>query len=248
MTARASPHTRERKRERRSWPILLVAVTLWLFTGCVSHIKPYSPKRRPVPQGPWSAAVEEPEPTGSVWAAGATGNFLFTDRRAFQVGDVLTIRIVEQAKALRSAGTELDRESEISAGAEALFGFLAALQQVNPNFDRSKMIGAKFSNSFKGEGKTLRNDMLEATVTAVVREVLPNDNLYVEGQRTILVNQEEHHLYVSGVVRPEDVERDNSVLSSRLAEAQVEFTGRGALTDRTEPGWLTRILDWIWPF
>ena len=131
---------------------------------------------------------------------------------------------------------------------KALFGFLKALQQANPNYDRSSMIGLSLDNDFKSKGQTVRNDKLEATVTAVVRKVLPNGNLFVEGRKAILVNDEEHHLYVSGVARPEDVQRDNTVLSSRLAEVQVEFTGRGLLTDRTKPGWFTRLLDWIWPF
>jgi len=228
---------------------LLLSLALSVpLNGCVGHIMPYSPKERPLPKGPWDRYSSSNEQEPSLWLPAGTGNYLFTDRRAFVEGDILTIRIVEEAKALRSTGTELEKKSDISAGASAFFGFLKALQQANPNYDQSKMIGLGMDNSFKGKGQTVRNDKLEATVTAVVRKILPNGNLFVEGQKAILVNEEEQHLYVSGLVRPEDVQRDNTVLSSRLADVQVEFTGRGLLTDRTKPGWFTRLLDWIWPF
>ena len=79
-------------------------------------------------------------------------------------------------------------------------------------------------------------------------KVLPNGNLFVEGHRAILVNSEEHHFYISGVVRPIDIDQQNSVKSSVVADAQIEFTGRGDLSDNQKQGWLSRYLGWIWPF
>ena len=83
---------------------------------------------------------------------------------------------------------------------------------------------------------------------AVVRKVLPNGNLFVEGHRVILVNAEEQHFYISGVVRPIDIDQENSVKSSMVADAEIEFVGRGVLTDNQKQGWLSRFLGWIWPF
>ena len=102
-------------------------------------------------------------------------------------------------------------------------------------------------NSFKGEGRTTRNDRFEATVPAMVRQVLPGGQLFVEGHRVVLVNSEEHHFYFSGVIRPEDIDGTGSVPSSRMADAQIEFVGRGNLTTGTSQGWLSRFLDFIWP-
>ncbi|HEY5284846.1 MAG TPA: flagellar basal body L-ring protein FlgH, partial [Polyangia bacterium] len=93
-----------------------------------------------------------------------------------------------------------------------------------------------------------RSESFTATVPAVVMKVLSNGNLFVEGHRAILVNSEEHHFYISGVVRPIDIDQLNSVKSSVVADAQIEFVGRGELTDNQKQGWLSRYLGWMWPF
>ena len=96
-------------------------------------------------------------------------------------------------------------------------------------------------------GATANRD-LEATVPALVREVLPSGNLFIEGHRVVLVNNEEHHFYISGLVRPVDIKGDNSVFSSLIADAEIEFTGRGVITDRQQPPWLQKGLDLGRPF
>ena len=82
----------------------------------------------------------------------------------------------------------------------------------------------------------------------VLGKVLGNGALYVEGHRVVLVNKEEQHFYISGVVRPEDIDTANVVRSSRIADAQIEITGRGAVSEKNSPGWLSRVLDYVWPF
>ena len=89
---------------------------------------------------------------------------------------------------------------------------------------------------------------LTATVPAIVRKVLPNGNLFIEGHRVVLVNSEEQHFYISGVVRPIDIAQDNSVRSSYVADAEIEFTGRGVLSDNQKPGFFTRLWNFISPF
>jgi flagellar L-ring protein FlgH len=85
-------------------------------------------------------------------------------------------------------------------------------------------------------------------VPALVRKVLPNGNLFVEGHRVVLVNNEEQHFYISGVVRPIDIDQENSVKSSMIADAEIEFVGSGDLTDNQKQGWLSRYFGWIWPW
>ena len=82
----------------------------------------------------------------------------------------------------------------------------------------------------------------------MVRQVLPNGALFIEGHRVVLVNNEEHHFYISGVIRPEDIDGLGQIQSSRIADAQIEFTGRGALSTATKRGWLASLLDIIWAF
>ena len=93
-----------------------------------------------------------------------------------------------------------------------------------------------------------RTERLVATVPAVVKKVLPNGNLFIEGHRVVLVNSEEQHFYVSGVIRPIDIDGDNSVKSSLVADAEIEFTGRGVMTENQQKGWMQKYLGWIWPF
>ena len=108
-------------------------------------------------------------------------------------------------------------------------------------------IGGSSAGSFQGQGSTDRSESFKATVPAVVTKVLSNGNLFVEGHRAILVNSEEHHFYISGVVRPIDIDQQNSMKSSVVADAQIEFIGRGDLSDNQKQGWLSRYLGWMWP-
>jgi flagellar L-ring protein FlgH len=105
----------------------------------------------------------------------------------------------------------------------------------------------KAGNNFTGDGHTGRTEKLTATVPAVVKKVLSNGNLFIEGHRVVLVNNEEQHFYISGVVRPIDIAQDNSVRSSYVADAEIEFTGRGVLTDNQKPGFFTRLWNWLSP-
>jgi len=109
-------------------------------------------------------------------------------------------------------------------------------------------LGGSSTSHFKGDGQSGRTEFLTATVPAMVRKVLPNGNLFVEGHRVILVNAEEQHFYISGVVRPIDIDQENSVKSAMVADAEIEFVGNGVLTDNQHQGWFQRYFGWIWPF
>jgi len=224
--------------------ILLALGALTLGPACVHHTRPYVPKRRayelPVPMGEATTAR-----TGSLWVDDGPAAFWSSDLRAARPNDVLTVEIDEYSMATENAGTELKHEAEVGANVAALAGLMKALRgadAVNP------LVKASTKNDFKGEGRTTRAGRVLATVPAMVRRVLPNGHLFVEGERVLVVNQEEQHFYISGVVRPQDLDSDNRVKSSRLADAQIEMTGRGVLTEGTGPGWLMRVLGWIWPF
>jgi len=104
------------------------------------------------------------------------------------------------------------------------------------------------SFDFAGAGKTQRAGTLNATIGVKVKQELPNGDLFVEGTKVVMINYEEQHLYISGVIRPPDIAPDNSVDSSLIADARVEFTGRGDIDDQVERGWLTKILDAVNPF
>jgi flagellar L-ring protein precursor FlgH len=150
------------------------------------------------------------------------------------------------ADARRSAETNLKRESDIQLALQAFLRVAGNYTRATPQLDGEA--SAKSGLDFGADGRTARTERLTATVPAIVRKVLPNGNLFIEGHRVVLVNSEEQHFYISGVVRPIDIAQDNSVRSSYVADAEIEFTGRGVLSDNQKPGLLTRFFNWIWPF
>jgi flagellar L-ring protein precursor FlgH len=233
---------------------LLVIVGVGVVAGLLasscgtSHIAAYKPKRREYAPDVPTAKMDDPISEGSLWNPGRPASMLFTDARALRVNDLVVIKVEEVADARRSADTDLSRESTSSAQVTAFLGLLSKLKKIDGSIDPNLSIGGTSKSDFKGEGKTARTEYLTATVPAMVRKVLPNGNLFVEGHRVILVNSEEQHFYISGVVRPIDIDQENSVKSSMVADAEIEFVGRGVLTDNQHQGFFSRYLGWIWPF
>ncbi len=217
-----------------------------LIAACAPlHVAPYKPKKRDYDAG-LASAPQAAATTGSLWRQGGPAAMLYTDARALREGDLVVVKIEEVADAQRSTATDINHTSDTNA---AVQGFLQTAK--NPNTGQSGPgvgMNSSASAQFHGDGSSGRSERLTATVPAVVRKVLPNGNLFVEGHRVILVNSEEHHFYISGVVRPIDIDQDNSIKSSMIADAEIEFTGQGDLTDNQHQGILSRFFGWIWPF
>lgn len=180
---------------------------------------------------------------GSLWPADDR-TFFYRDRKATQTGDILTIRVVETAQASNGADTNTSRESSINATINALLGAQGALERLK----LTNFVDANSANEFAGSGLTSRQGRLTASITAVVKEVLPNGNLVVQGSRAVLVNHEEQFMTLTGIVRPEDVGRDNIILSTQVADAHITFGGTGIVADKQRTGWGTWVADWLFPF
>ncbi len=217
---------------------------LCALSGCVSHIGPYKPKTRTYDPGVYAPAVH---PSGaSLYVEGSRG--LFEDDRAGRVGDIVIIRIDETEQGSHNATSKLARKSSNDASAPGTLGLLPALQKLYPGLDPANLISTATNGSFDGQGAVTRSGKLSGTLPVRVRAVTPNGDLYVEGTKVVLVGEEEHHLSVSGVIRQADIKPDNSVLSSQVADAEIELTGRGDVSDQQRPGWLTRVMSALWPF
>jgi flagellar L-ring protein FlgH len=219
--------------------LIAMAVLIAATTAC----SPALPPPPPWAPTPMSARIPPgPATEGSLWRGTAPMADLYSDLRARRVGDVVTIKIVENAEALKSASTKTSRESGISGSVTSFFGAPLNFHGFKPE------VAGSMKNDFEGSGTTQRKDTLVATMTAKVVDVLPYGMLRVEGYREVIINNERQYIILRGVVRPEDISSDNSVLSSAIADAQIAYSGQGVVSDKQKPGWIGRILDHVWPF
>lgn len=222
--------------------VALLATSL-LSGGCVSHIAPYKPKHRHFDPGEYGK--RDGAGTGSLYAGG-TG--LFEDAIATRIGDIIVIKIDENDSASHAANTSLNKSDDTKYGLPNAVGLLSALQKKYPKDDVTKLFESTVSSQFSGSGSIARGGQVQATLPVRVAQVMPNGDLYVEGTKVLMVGDEEHQIYMSGIVRRVDLDEDDTVLSSRISDAEVEYTGRGDIQDTQRRGWLSRILTKVWPF
>ena len=220
------------------------ALVVIALVGCTSHIAPYHSKHRKLDAGTFGAR-SQPQ-NGSLYAEGAPG--LFEDAVASRVGDILVIKIDEKDLASHQADTKLDKSDATTYGLPNAFGFITALQKKYPGIDPAKLFASTTDQKFTGNGQVQRQGQVTATLPVRVMQVLPSGDLFIEGTKVVMVGEEEHHIYVSGIVRKIDIAEDDTVPSSRIADAEIEYTGRGDISDTQRRGWLGRLLSKIWPF
>ena len=220
---------------------------LGLAVGC-SLIEPQAtPVNRDVYRAlPPPQQEMPPRYEGSLFSGENGRNMFFVDRKARGMNDVVTVRIADVTNATGQANTNTSRTSSVAGSLDGLLGFERTLK--NNGIAPGSALAAQLKAGFDGKATTTRNNSLSATITAVVREVFPNGNLFIEGSKEVIINNERQYITVTGVVRPEDIGPDNSVSSDLLADARLAYSGRGVLSDKQRPGWLGRVVDFVWPF
>ncbi|MEX0584786.1 MAG: flagellar basal body L-ring protein FlgH [Natronospirillum sp.] len=211
---------------------------VWLV-GCTStgeirlDERPDEAAFAPVP----STSMGPPQVTnGSIYAQGY-GIQLFGDKNAHRVGDVITVLLEERTVSQKSTATNSNRESNVDLQTPQIGG--GDLRILN------NPLSANISGdrSFNGSGTANQSNRLEGSISVTVAEVLPNGVLRVRGEKWITLTRGEEYLRVSGMVRPEDINLDNTIQSSKLADARIAYSGTGELADSTRQGWLTRIFN-----
>lgn len=195
------------------------------------------------PKPDYSATVA---PTGIVTPANgaifqATSGYapLTSGARASMVGDVLTITLVERTSATKSTSQTTDRNGSIgltppTTGLFSLF---------NPSD-----IGASGTNAFKGQGQTAQSNALSGEISVTIAAVYPNGTMLVRGQKLVTLNRGDEYVQVSGIVREADIGSDNRVLSTRIADARITYTGKGEMARASQQGWLQRFFSKVSPF
>jgi len=225
----------------KQWISIILAIgVLWVLKAGCAPLRPAPLKTPAYYEKDRSPAMISGLEEGSLWE----GRDLFgvcADLRAHNVGDIVTINIVEAASASKNATTKTAKTSSLEASwsgvLEKISGDLLGADQK-----------AAFGNSFDGKGETTRNSTLNAYISAQVIQVLANGNLAIQGSRQVQVNNETQIINIQGVIRSVDISSTNVVLSTVIADAKIELSGQGVVSDKQRVGWLTRILDWIWPF
>ncbi|MDR0453516.1 MAG: flagellar basal body L-ring protein FlgH [Deferribacteraceae bacterium] len=234
----------------------LILATAALFAGCGA--KQAAPISADIPSGGYKKEMEEYEreqsmkkPTPSLWADVGSHGTIFLDYKARLIGDVVIVRIVESASANNSNNTSTGKTSDYNASITSILGLPTNLgidNFLNTGRPFDPTIGASTSNSFSGQGSKARSDSISATIAARVVEILPSGNLLIEGQREIIVDQEKQTIAIKGMIRQKDIDANNTVPSTAIADAQIRYYGDGVISDANRKGWLATFIDWIWPF
>jgi len=200
----------------------------------------YKPVQMPMP-----AAQPAVYNANSLWRTGSRA--FFKDQRARQVGDILTVTVNFTDKAAIANQTQRSRTSKEDSGVSDFAGS----QLLSGNAAKilpGRILSTDSTSTADGKGSVNRQEALQTTVAAVVTQVLPNGNLVVEGKQEIRVNFEVRELVVAGIVRPEDIQSDNTIDSSKIAHARIAYGGRGQITDVQQPRYGQQVLDVLLPF
>lgn len=226
---------------------MLVVLAVIIPLSACSHMK--TPPG--LSEDTFALPVEEPEETvdspGSLWTPDSRFADMYGDARARRVGDILLVQIVESSSANKEAKTEADREYSTNNSVSDLLGI---------PLDQSSVLGYKLSPSvsmsseseFEGEGKTSRTGTISGTVSARVERILPSGNMVISGKKQTRVNSEHQYIIISGIIRPQDISFGNTILSTCIADMQLDYYGSGIIGDQQSKGLIARALDKIWPF
>lgn len=206
----------------------------------------YAPMRPVVPP-------PTPEGNGSIYQAGHEISW-FEDIRAHRVGDLLTVELVENTSANKSAKSAAKKENSTNIAAPTILGSTlqfdaSGLLPLASNKDNTFEFALDSSNDFNGEGSASQSNALSGNITVTVIEVLPNRNLFVRGEKRIGINQGNEFIRLSGIVRPNDITPDNTVESTRIADPTISYVGEGMVADSNAMGWLGRFFNSVlFPF
>lgn len=244
----------------------ILTIFLILFSGCASMHQSPDPIKKDnhqvgsntnhqmsplTVQGSSNKIIND----GSLWNNESMLNHLFITPKPRNVGDIVTIKIVESASASNNAKTNTGRKSSLSASIDQLLGLEDKYKNSSnpdfkefPNFNPFGKIEGGMSSKFDGSGATKRSGDLTAYVTARIAQVFPNGDFYITGSREITVNYEKQLIHLTGIIRPDDIDSNNVILSTYISDAKIVYSGSGVIQKRQRPGWLANVINSIWPF
>lgn len=214
----------------------LIATLITAALGACAGVPKSDPAFAPIPASAYPRPVDAS--AGAIYRDGSGGLSLFADKRAHYAGDLITINLVESTQATTTKSTTTEKKTGVSMAGPSVFGGPVTL-------DGRDVLDTSITtdNSFEGKGDSSQSNRLTGAVTVTVINRLPNGNLLVRGEKLLRLNQSDEVIQVQGIVRPADIGTDNAVLSSRVADARIVYTGRGALAQANVQGWLSRFFN-----
>ncbi|MCG2578842.1 flagellar basal body L-ring protein FlgH [Dechloromonas sp. XY25] len=216
----------------------LALISLLLSAGC-STVPPTN-VHQPMSARP-SPRFEMPSGNGAIYQASGSRP-LFEDRRARFVGDTITVKITESTTASTKSNNKLDQSNAQKFGLGASTGMFG---RVLPG---AADLSASSSTAFSGKGEAANNNVFTGNMTVTVIDVMPNGNLLVSGEKQVAIGHEQEFVRISGVINPSFVDAFNTVESSRIADARVEYKSAGQISDGQVMGWLARFFLNVMPF
>jgi flagellar L-ring protein FlgH len=185
----------------------------------------------------------------SLWRSNSMVNSLYTDPKARGMNDIVIIKVSESSTASNKAGLTTSKKSTTSMGINAFLGLETDLKgKLTDSFDPTNLFGSTTNNSNAGSGEATRSSTLSTYIAARVVDLMPNGNLVIEARKEVMVNREKQVVVLRGIARPRDISYEDIIESSKIADMQINFSGKGPVTEQTRRGWLSWFLNMIWPF
>lgn len=228
--------------------ILPLSLLVLLMSGCASMEQPRPGDPRYAPVMPETPVIGV-QSGGSIYASGA-GISLWEDKRARRVGDIITVYLDERTISSKSNKTEIEKEDNIDMSVESLLGTQPNMRlPVGPKSRLSLDSRARNNREFAGDAASDQSNRLVGQISVHVVDVLSNGILVVRGEKWMTLSQGDEFIRIEGMLRPSDIAPDNTVVSSRLADARLTYSATGALADAQRQGWMSRVLNSpLWPF
>lgn len=207
---------------------------LFILPGCSTSHRAVDSSSTVIPKHLYAQTVKHELQEGALWPGETSENLLFEDSKARKVGDIVTVVINETNTSSQSATTTTSKDTTMNMQSSTILGLPSSLGIQNflglgTQFD--PRINASVANSNQGNGTVTRNGSLTAEISALITEILPSGNFRIEGRRTVTVNHEEQILILRGIIRPQDINFDNTILSRWIADASISLTGEGIVAD-----------------
>jgi flagellar L-ring protein FlgH len=221
------------------------------LAACSTSHKAVDSRSTVIPKNLYAKPTQSKPAEGALWPGNTRGNFLFGDDKAEKVGDIITVTIDENATSTQSATTNTSKDSSIDMQTPNVLGLpsnLGIQNFLNMGTQFDPTVNATIANSMQGTGTVTRNGTLSATISALITDIVPSGNLRIEGRRSVTINNEEQIMVLRGIVRPQDINFDNTIPSTLIADASISYTGEGVVADEQRKGWLAKVLSKVWPF